>query len=634
MAEEKNLFERPSLDEFAAPSYDEWKAEAIASLKGADFDKKLLTKTYEGITLKPIYTKADFAGNEEVPGQGDYLRGTDDGGYIANPWAIAQEVKACCPKKANEKLLHEIERGATAINLNLGHDIKVESAEDMKTLFANVDLCKAKLHVRTGASALELLKLAVENVKGFENAQGCFGADPLGKLACKGALNKAPAALYDDMAETVKLASKAAPKLRTVLCDGNIYVNGGASAVQEAAYVLATASEYMNALIERGISPDDAARSIRVSFALSSNFFMEIAKLRAVRVMFAKIARAYGCGDEAAKADVFARTAQFNKTVFDPYVNILRDTTEAFSGVVGGVNAMQIAPLDEPIGESDETTERIARNIQIMLQQEFNLMQPVDPAGGSWYVETLTEQLVSAISAKFKEIEAAGGILEALKRGDVQKEVAAVMTERFKKLATRADRAVGTNMYANMSEKPLEREAKKKCCNGGCKCENPAITVAPIEKHRLTEQFEAVRKATDADANKTGKRMSVFLANMGPIPQHKARADFSTGFFEVGGLQVISNNGFMTVDEAAKAALASGACAAVICSTDDTYPQIVPELARLIKAGNPEMSVILAGAPDPEQKPNYDAAGVDEYVHVRANCLEILRKLQKERGIG
>lgn len=634
MAEEKILFERPSLDEFTAPTYEEWKAEAIASLKGADFDKKLLTRTYEGITLKPIYTKADFAGNEEVPGQGDYLRGTFESGYIANPWAIAQEIKACCPQKANEKLRHAIARGTTAINLNLGHDIKVESAEDMKELFANVDLCNVELHIRTGASALKLIKLAVENVNGFKNAKGCFGADPLGKLACKGALSESSEKLYDDMAETVKYAEKNAPELRTVLCDGNVYVNGGASAVQEAAYVLATASEYMSALINRGVSADTAAKSIRLSFALSSNFFMEIAKLRAIRVVFSKIARAYGCDNEAAKANVFARTAQFNKTVFDPYVNILRDTTEAFSGVVGGVNAMQVAPLDEPIGESDETTERIARNIQIMLQQEFNLMQPVDPAGGSWYVETLTEQLIEAISARFKEIEAEGGMLEALKRGDVQKEIAAVMTERFKKLATRADRAVGTNMYANMSEKPLHREAKAKCCNGHCACDNLAITVTPVAKHRLTEQFEAVRSATDLDAQKMGRRMSVFLANMGPIPQHKARADFSTGFFEVGGFKVISNDGFSTVEEAAKAAVASEACAVVICSTDDTYPQLVPELAKLIKASGKNMSVILAGAPDPEQKANYDAAGVDEYIHVRANCLEILRKLQKERGIG
>lgn len=631
MAEEKTILERPSLDEFKAPSYEEWKAEAVASLKGGDFDKKLLTKTYEGITLKPIYTKADFAGNEEFPGEGDYLRGTDPAGYLREPWAIAQEVKACCPQKANEQILHQLERGATAVNISLCCGVKAETAEELKTLFHGVIFEGAKLQVKVGESALHSLKTACEAVPGFTGAQGCYGADPIGVLARTGKLKKSASTLYDDMAEAVGYAKKNAPGLRTVLSDGNAYANGGATAVQEAAFALAAASEYMAAMIERGVSPDDAAGSICIAVSLGANFFMEIAKLRAIRVVFAKMARAYGCGDEAAKANVFARTSAFTKTVYDPYVNILRATTEAFSGVVGGVNAMQVSPLDEPLGASDETTERIARNIQIMLREEFDLLRPVDPAGGSWYVETLTAQLIEAISAKFKAVEAAGGMLEMLKTGAAQAEIAKVLEDRLKKLATRADRAVGTNMYANMTEQPLEREkAETKACCCGCEA---ALNVEPINAHRWTEQFEALRAATEA-AEKAGKAVNVFLANMGPIPQHKARADFSIGFFEVAGFHVLKNDGFSTVEEAAKAAAESKADVAVICSTDDTYPELVPQLAKAIQTVAPGMMIILAGAPDPEMKPEYDAAGVREYIHVRANCLEILRKIQSERGIG
>ena len=268
-----------------------------------------------------------------------------------------------------------------------------------------------------------------------------------------------------------------------------------------------------------------------------------------------------------------------------------------------------------------------------MLREEFDLLHPVDPAGGSWYVETLTNQLIEAIAEKFKDIEAKGGMLELLKAGEIQAEVKKVLDERFKKLATRADRAVGTNMYANMTEKPLERapkEKKKPCC---CQCEF-SISVEPIKPHRWTEQFEALRKATDEAAEKTGKRLSAFLVNMGPIPQHKARADFSRGFLEVGGINVIGNDGFECPNCAIKAACESGADVAVICSTDDNYPELVPSIAKGIKEKAPNMLVMLAGAPAAEFKQSYDEAGVDDYIHVKANCLEILRRIQSERGIG
>lgn len=631
MANEENLFTRPSLDEFPVPSYDEWKAAATESLKGADFDKKLLTKTYEGITLKPIYTDADYSANPERPGEGDYLRGTDPAGYMDTPWAIAQEITAVEPEEANKQILHELEKGATAVNVKLCGCVRVENEADMAKLFEGVVLPAAALHVTAGGSAICKLKLAKAAVKDFDKAEGCFGADPLGMIALRGGIGKTLDKAYDDMAESVRFAKENAPKLRTVIADGNVYANGGATAVQEAAYVIATASDYIAAMTERGISADDAAGSIRLSVSLGSNFFMEIAKLRAMRVVFARMARAYGAGDEAAKADVYARTSAFTKTVLDPYVNILRTTTEAFSGVVGGINAMSVSTLDEAIGDSDETSKRIARNLQLMLREEFDLLHPVDPAGGSWYVETLTGELIKAISDKFKDIEANGGMYAMLEKGEIQAEIKKVLNERFKKLATRADRAVGTNMYANMSEKPLERAAKpvgKPCCG------EMAMHIEPVEQHRWTEQFEALRKATDDAAEKTGKRLSAFLVNMGPIPQHKARADFSRGFLEVGGINVIGNDGFECPDCAVKAAVESGADVAVICSTDDTYPQLVPAIAKGIKEKAPNMIVMLAGAPAAEFKPSYDEAGVDEYIHVKANCLEILKKIQSERGIG
>jgi methylmalonyl-CoA mutase len=627
--EEKN-FPAVSFDEFEPTSYEAWKAEAESSLKGADFNKKLFTKTYEGITLHPIYTQKDVDAINQVssfPGSTDYLRGVDAAGYLAEPWAIAQAVKAVCPKKANEEVLHELEKGATAVNLTIGDKgVKVETAEDVKTLFAGVDLTKVSVQLDCGASSLKVLELMAAAGIDLKALKGCVGGDIFGTLLADGMLTASVADLYDAMAKGVKLASGA----RTVYVNGNVYANGGANAVQEIAYCMATAVAYINALVERGVDVDTAASSIRFGFSLGSNFFMEIAKIRAARMVFAQIVAAFGGSEEAQKINVFARTSSFTKTVFDPYVNILRSTTETFSGVVGGINALEVAPLDEPFGSSDEQTKRIARNIQVMMQNEFNLLQPVDPAGGSWYVETITAELANAIWTKFQGVEAAGGIEAVIANGSVQDDVAAVLAERFQKLDTRADSAVGTNMYPNVLEKKLERPAVEAPVVTG----TPVVTAKKIEAHRWTERFEALRERTLSYEARTGKTVDIFLANMGPIPQHKARADFAAGFFEVAHFNMLRNNGFETVEACADAAVKSGAPVAVICSTDATYPELVPALTKAIKAQKPDMTVMVAGAPAAEYKDAYLAAGVDDFVHVKANCYDILTKIQNARGIN
>lgn len=660
-----------SFDEFAPTTYDQWKEEAVASLKGAPFEKKLLSKTYEGITLEPIYTKesaASFAQRLSFPGAEDFLRGVHAGGYLSEPWEIAQPLDAADPVKANEQLRQELEKGATAISFD-APCLAIQDAEDIIALFNEVCLLKAPLNVYAGASALPFLGLlkARINKKGISehNYKGCVGADPIGEYARYGKLDASLDCYYQQMAAAMRWAGAAMPELKTILIRGTVYHNAGASAVQEVAAAMATAVAYLDALTEQGFTVDEVAKNIRFRFALGANFFMEIAKLRAARVIWAQIVKAYGGSEEAGRIDIAAETSSFTKTVYDPYVNVLRATTQAFSGVVGGVNALSVTPFDAAIRRSDEHARRISRNIQIMMQNEFNLMSPVDPAGGSWYIETLTGQLAEAIWAELQQIDAKGGIVAALQDGSLAAAINAVLQERFKKLATRADKAVGSNMYPNMAEKPLE----KACC---CGCAAPAPKqgaavdgvdlcveciadafgkgavaadiakalncgsapeIQAIQPHRWTEQFEALRATTEKHIAETGENVKIFLCNMGPIPQHKARADFSAGFMEVAHFEVLRNDGFATVEDAVAAAAASGAAVAVICSTDDTYPELVPPLAKGIKAAVPGMKVMLAGAPAADMKETYDAAGVDEYIHVKANCLQILSKIQKERGI-
>lgn len=695
------------LDEFTPPTDEEWKAACEALLKGAPFEKKMFTKTYEGITFDPMYTRKhteDILPKGVMPGMGDYLRGVDAAGYIGKPWGIAQACDETLPAENNELLRHEHDKGATIYHIVLdtasrtGVDARqaetvgdtgtsVTTVEDMHVLLTGLDLAKFPLYVYAGANAVPLLALvaAARRASGEDMAEvrGIVGADPIGALAADGKLPVSLDAHYDSLAAAARWATVNAPHLRTVFVRSDVYSNGGANDVQEVASVLATATAYLRALCERGLTIDEAASQIAFAFSMGANFFLQIAKLRAVRPLWAQIVGAFGGSAEAQKMRIHARPALFFKTIYDPYVNMLRNTTEIFSGVVGGIDSFESAPFDEPIRKGDEFSRRIARNVQIMLQEEFGLLQPIDPAGGSWAVETLTRQMKEKIWAEFQRIEKEGGIIAALRAGSLQESVTAVLAARFKNADLRRDRIVGNNMYPNMTETLLETRAEdtaalkaqrtadidaylsdidvkhrdealaslrqahsvdhavEAALAGATIAElmtavtegNGAETVTAIAPHRWSERFEALRQRTEEYKAEKNDNVKIFLANMGPIPQHKARADFTTGFLQVGAFEVLGNDGFKTVEEAADAARASGADAVVICSTDATYPEIVPALAPKLHEVLPNARVFLAGAAPKDLLETYKEAGIDEYISVRANCYEILESLQKQKGM-
>ena len=695
------------LDEFTPPTDEEWKAACEALLKGAPFEKKMFTKTYEGITFDPMYTRKhteDILPKGVMPGMGDYLRGVDAAGYIGKPWGIAQACDETLPAENNELLRHEHDKGATIYHIVLdtasrtGVDARqaetvgdtgtsVTTVEDMHVLLTGLDLAKFPLYVYAGANAVPLLALvaAARRASGEDMAEvrGIVGADPIGALAADGKLPASLDAHYDSLAAAARWATVNAPHLRTVFVRSDVYSNGGANDVQEVASVLATATAYLRALCERGLTIDEAASQIAFAFSMGANFFLQIAKLRAMRPLWAQIVGAFGGSAEAQKMRIHARPALFFKTIYDPYVNMLRNTTEIFSGVVGGIDSFESAPFDEPIRKGDEFSRRIARNVQIMLQEEFGLLQPIDPAGGSWAVETLTRQMKEKIWAEFQRIEKEGGIIAALRAGSLQESVAAVLAARFKNADLRRDRIVGNNMYPNMTETLLETRAEdtaalkaqrtadidaylsdidvkhrdealaslrqahsvdnavEAALAGATIAElmtavtegNGAETVTAIAPHRWSERFEALRQRTEEYKAEKNDNVKIFLANMGPIPQHKARADFTTGFLQVGAFEVLGNDGFKTVEEAADAARASGADAVVICSTDATYPEIVPALAPKLHEVLPKARVFLAGAAPKDLLETYKEAGIDEYISVRANCYEILESLQKQKGM-
>lgn len=716
-SEKKASYPEVKFDEFTVPTTEEWIQACNELLKGRPFDKVMYTKNYEGITFDPMYTlrrNKDILPTDDYPGMGDFLRGSTVNGYVGEPWGIAQACDLTLPEENNELLKHEIDKGSTVYHVRVdkatlaGQDVKdaekpgeggvsLTTVEDAHTMLNGLDLEGKPFMLYAGESATRLLALTVAAMKAagkdVAKLHGVIGADPIGELVANGKTSAKLDALFDEMAAAIKWAKKNAPGLRTILVRSNAFMDGGAESVQEVAFTYAVATEYVRQLLARGIELHDIATSLEFEFSQGANFFMEIAKLRAAREVWANIMAAFGAEEADRATFVHGRPARFTKTVIDPYVNMLRNCSQSFSSVVGGVDTFESEPFDELIRKGDEFSRRIARNVHIMLQEEFGMLRPIDPAGGSWAVENLTKQIAEKIWAKFQAVEAAGGVLKALQAGDVQKEIATVLASRFKNLDFRKDRAVGVNMYPNMTEEPLDprpedHEALRKelqaavdkyladvdakaaadalaavkaakgealvdaevaaFCAGAtlgqvAAAEEKAacdVAVEAIEKHHWTERFEALRKDTEAFVAKTGKNVEVFLANMGPIPQHKARADFSTSFLQVGEFNVHLNNGFQDgedgtrYEKCVKAAQEIPYDAAVICSTDATYPEDVPALAPLLKKALPEgATLFLAGAAPKDKVEEYKAAGIDEFISVSANCYEILRALQKKKGM-
>lgn len=729
-SEGKTDFPPVTFEEFPLPTYEEWVEACNALLKGKPFDKIMYTKNYEGITFNPMYTRKigpaevpesgivvtdPILPTDNYPGMGDFLRGATVNGYKEAPWGIAQACDETLPSDNNWLLKHEIDRGSTVYNVYLdsasmdGVDVKdaekpgdkgvsVTSLEDMSTLLAGLDLAKYPFLMYAGTSALRMVALAAAALKaeGKDVAalHGTIGANPLAQLAKAGKLGESLDTVYDEMAACIRWTRKNAPGLRTIMARSDIFSLGGANAVQEVAYTFAMAVEYIREMQKRGIDIHDAAQSITFGFNTGATFFIEIAKLRAARQVWANIMKAFGAEEKDRSCKIHGKPAYFTKTVFDAGVNMLRNTTEIFSAVVGGVDTYENAPYDDTVRKGDEFSRRIARNLQIMLQEEFGMLRPIDPSGGSWGIEAITKQMAEKIWAEFQKIEELGGMTKALEAGYPQEEILTILKQRFKALDLRKDRAVGTNMYPNMAEELLEaREedtaALKKQLTDGVEAYRAdmddahleetlaalkaaegdlvekameafsagatigevkaavasgkeSVAVMPISEHRWTERFERLRFDTEEYVKETGKNVEVFLANMGKIPQHKARADFSTSFLQVGEFNVHLNDGFQDGDDGSQydkciAAFQEGDYdVAVICSTDATYPEIVPALAPRLKEIMKEKgkgTLYLAGAPAKDMKQTYLDAGIDDFISVSANCYEILRQLQQKKGM-
>lgn len=713
MPNEVKLGDKPDLKkDFPVPSFEEWKQQVEKDLKGESFDKKLLTKTYEEITLQPIYTSQDLKDLPHLnnyPGFENYLRGNNAAGFNGKEWEISQEYTQALPEDLNEALRYDLQRGLNSINIVLdnptmlgldadqsragevGKDgLSISGVRKMQVLFKDIDLTNQPINISGGFSALPIILLftayANETRTSLMNIKGSITSDPYEYLLLKGELPFSLKQIFDEMKLATELMIKSNSALKTIGVSGLAFNNSGSNAVQELAFTLATAVDYLNEMIDRGLKADDVAKRIKFTLGVGSFYFMEVAKLRAARMLWNKILEAYEVKEENRKMFIHCKTTEFNQTYFDPYVNMLRTTTEAFSAIVGGADSIHTNPFDESFNHSDNFSRRIARNTQIILKEESHLDQVIDPAGGSFFVEILTDDIAKASWKLFQTIEDKGGMLKSIQSGFVQEEINKVAEAKKKDFAKRKSVLVGTNMYANPKEEMMEiREIdfnaiyKKRVeyiqkyritgdnlkhsgileklqkitdtksyemidfaidayLDGASLGEisrsirasaDEGISVKPLRQFRLAEMFEELKIASENYKKKTGSKPKIFLATMGPLKQFKARADFSRAFFEVGGFEIVYPNGFVTTDEAVKAAIDSKAQAVVICSTDDTYPELVQPIVKGIKEKSKDVTVILAGYPK-DQIEDHKNSGVDDFIYLGADAHQILSSLLKK----
>ncbi|MGQ1889656.1 methylmalonyl-CoA mutase small subunit [Thermophagus sp. OGC60D27] len=615
MADKSN---QPLFNDFPPVSTEEWMAKITADLKGADFDRKLVWKTNEGFNVRPFYREEDLKGLDylnTLPGEYPYVRGTK----TDNQWLVRQDIKVDDVKAAHSKAQDILNKGVNALGFIFGSDALI-TKENISELLKDIDPAKVELNFSTAHGNKKLFSILKEWLNethaDLKAVKGSLNFDPLGNLTINGKACVSVEELYDNAAELVKEGGEL-PRFQPLTVNAKHFTNAGSSIVQELGFGLAMANEYMAQLTGKGISADDAARSIRFNFGIGSNYFMEIAKLRAGRLLWAKIVDAYKPSDKGAnKMHTHCETSEWNKTIYDPYVNMLRTQTEAMSATIGGTDSLTVTPFDKVFRPTGDFSERIARNQQLLLKEEAYFGKIVDPSAGSYYIENLTDSIAHEAWTLFLEVENKGGYLEALKAGFIQSKVKEISGKRQKDLARRKEVFLGTNQYPNNLESVASEINEEQAFSATPE----AGDIEPIRLYRGAEEFEALRLATEKAPN----RPKVFMLTYGNLAMRLARSQFSGNFFGCAGYEIIDNLGFDTVEKGVEAAKEAKADIVVLCSSDDEYAEAAP---AAFKALNGEAIFVVAGAPACSD--DLKAQGIEYFINVRSNLLETLQMFNK-----
>lgn len=681
MADVQQSFMEP----FPPASVEQWREKAEAGLKGASFEGVLSSQTHEGIQLKPLYTQQDLAQPDAAgfPGFAPFTRGNTLLGSGETGWNIHQAIENPDPAEASRQIDANLTLGAHSVWLNLNDafqagvapsdaGIHCNCAEDFAQLLPkNNDVGDMGLEV--GGNGLAGLALLLAQRRDNPTPQGSINLDPLGTLARVGRLPGSLQDAYNQMAAITRFSIERGAPLRTISVSTTPYHRAGGNAVQELACALSTGVTYLREMTSRGIAINDVLPRMSFRFSMGRHFFMEMAKLRAARTLWARVTEACGvippCG-----MHIHAETSRFTGTRRDPWVNMLRGTSQTFAAIAGGANQITTTPFDHPLGQSNEFSQRLATHTQVVLDEESHLGAVIDPGGGSFYIESLSKDLAQRAWAHFQKMEKSGGITTSLQRGTLQAELEESWLQKRDAVEHRRDPITGVSEFPHLQETPLpipttspsltntpdkaspfedqaalsdalqagsaqavtiavsalQNETGLQTLLGALWKNSEPATATPLPAHTLAEPFEELRNQSDNILATKGKRPSLFLANLGSIPQHKARATFAQNFFEAGGIETLGNNGFESTKALVDAFRRSGTRWAVLCSSDKVYDALAEETARALRDAGAEV-LLLAGKPG-DQEARFRDAGIDSFIFTGCNAYQTLHQLYSRQG--
>jgi len=624
MAEKyNNLFE-----EFPPVSTQQWMDKVTADLKGADFNRKLVWKTNEGIDVQPFYRAENLENLDylnSLPGEFPYVRGTKKNN---NEWLVRQSIVVKDFAEANKKALNYLMRGVDSLAFVFNECVEIKVA-DLAVLLNDVYLEAVEVNFVCKCCSCKVAKVFAEFVKQSnydpKTVRASVEYDPFGKYALTGRFKKGQDFAVEKAIESIT-ATAELTKFKTLAVNGKNFGNAGSSIVQELAYSLALGAEYLTTLTEAGLEVDAVAKKLKFNLSVSANYFLEIAKLRAARLLWAQIVKAYGPVSECScKMTIHTETGSWNKTVYDAYVNMLRTQTEAMSASLGGADSITVLPFNAAYEASNEFSDRIARNQQLLLKEESHFSKIADPAAGSYYIEELTASIADQAWKLFLEIQEKGGYLAALREGFIQAEIKKMAGKRDMNIATRRENLLGVNQFPNFTEK-IEGDVDASVF-APADLTSEEAEIETLKPYRGAQAFEALRYKTDVYAQ-ANKRPLAFMMPVGNLGMRKARAQFACNFFAVAGFDVLDNNGFKTVEEGWKAAQEAGAQIVVICSSDDEYAELAPAAFEAI-AG--KAIFVVAGAPACTDE--LKAKGIANFINVKSNLLTELKAYQSTLGI-
>ncbi|MDD4374403.1 MAG: methylmalonyl-CoA mutase family protein [Bacteroidales bacterium] len=615
--------------DFQPVSTQQWEDQLLKDHKGADYAKKLIWKTNEGIDVKPYYRSEDLktiGWLKALPDMFPFVRGNQTKG---NDWLVRQDLIVDNIKATNEKALDILMKGVDSLGFELGCN-KRYTLEDIELLLKNIRADIAELNFNRTPMHLELVEIIEKLVKKYNRpldaVKGSVNYDPLARLLRRGIWYKNEEVDFETAFQLIN-AAKDLPQLRVIGVNGHIFTNAGATIIQEMAFTLSLAAEYLTRLTDKGLFIGEISPRIKFNLAVGSNYFMEIAKLRAYRLLWANITNAYGLNDaNNGKMKMHLTNATYNLSVYDPYVNMLRTTTSSMSAILGGADSLTVQPFDVPFETPTAFAERIARNQQLIIKEESYFDKVADPAAGSYYVESLTDSLIKAAWELFLEIQEKGGYLAAVKAGFIQQQIKEAAQKRDMQIATRREIILGTNQYPNTGEQ-LKQDFHPEIFEADDRRSESAL-VETIVNYRGPQAFERLRYQTDL-FSRQNKRPKVWMLTYGNLAMRKARAGFASNFFGCAGYEIQDNAGFTSIEKGIEAAKDSGAEIIVLCSSDEEYTDTA---LKAFEALHPDQIVVLAGYPVPLTD-ELKAAGMEHFIHMKSNLLETLKQFQQLLGI-